>query len=152
MRPAPRPAEPPVAQQQQRGQRDDQQDQRQHDRRLRVVLQRQVDRQRHGLRRAREVAGEGDRRAELAQRPGPAEHRAGGDAGRHQRQGDPPERRPPVGAEGGGGVLEPGVGGPQRALDADDQEGHGHERLGDDDGGRGERDRDAELLEQPARR
>ena len=75
------------------------------------LLQGEVDRERHRLRRAREVAGEGDRRAELAERPGPAEHRPGGDPGRDQRQRDPAERRPPVGAEGGGGVLEPGVGG-----------------------------------------
>ena len=99
-----------------------------------------------------EVAGEGDRRAELAQRPGPAQHRAGGDARGDQRQRDPAERRPPAGAEGRGGLLEPGVGGPQRALDADDQERHRHERLGDHDGGRGERHGDAERLVQPARR
>jgi hypothetical protein len=66
--------------------------------------------------------------------------------GRDQRQGDPAERRPPVGAQGGGGVLEAGVGGAQRALDADDEERHRHERLGDDHRGRGERDREPNVL------
>ena len=60
------------------GHRHDQQHQGQHDGRVRVGLQGQVDRERHGLGPTREVAGEGDRGAELAQRPGPAQHRAGG--------------------------------------------------------------------------
>ena len=68
--------------------RDGEQDQAEHDRGLQVGLQGQVDGQRHGLGAAGEVAGEGDGGAELAQRPGPAQHRAGGDAGRDQRQGD----------------------------------------------------------------
>ena len=46
---------------------------------VRVGLQREVDRERHGLGAAGEVAGEGDRRAELAERPRPAQHRAGRD-------------------------------------------------------------------------
>ena len=45
-----------------------------------VGLQGQIDGQRHGLGTAREVAGEGDGGAELAERAGPAQHRAGGDA------------------------------------------------------------------------
>ena len=146
---APRAAEPAVAQEQQRGERDHQQHQRQDDRCLRVALQRQVDRERHRLRRPREVAGERDRRAELAQRPRPAEHRARGDAGRDERQGDAAERRPSAGAERRGDVLEAGVGGAQRALDADHQERHRDERLGDHDGRRRERDRDAERLVEP---
>ena len=51
-----------------------------------VGLERVVDRDRHRLGAAREAAGEGDRRAELAQRAGPAEHRAGDQRRRDQRQ------------------------------------------------------------------
>ena len=54
-------------------------------------LERQVDRDRHGAGDAGEAAGERDRRAELAERPGEAEHRAGGDARGDQRQRDPAE-------------------------------------------------------------
>ena len=72
--------------------------------------------------------------------------------GRDERQGDPAERRPPVGAERGGGVLEARVGGAQRALHADHQERHRHERLGDHDGGRGERDGDPERARTASRR
>ena len=79
--------------------------------------QREVDRERHRLGRAREVAGERDRRAELAERPGPAEHRAGhhpgATSGRVTRRNDVPA----AGAEGRGGLLEPRVGRAQRALD-----------------------------------
>ena len=80
---------------------------------------------------AGEVAGEGDRRAELAESPRPAQHRAGRDARGDQRQGDPAEGGPPAGAERRGGLLVAGVGAAQRALDGDDQERHGHEGLGD---------------------
>ena len=120
-----------------------------------VGLQRQVDRQRHGLGLAREVAGEGDRRAELAERPGPAEHRAGRDPGRDERQRDPAEGGPPARAEGGRRLLVAGVGAAQRALDRDHQERHRDERLGDDHAGGRERQRDPEravepLADQPA--
>ena len=84
-----------------------------------VGLQGQVDGQRHGLGAPGEVAGEGDGGAELAQRPGPAQHRAGDQAGRDQRQGDPAEdraagRAPRVAAAS----SKPRSADAQRALDA----------------------------------
>jgi hypothetical protein len=51
---------------------DGQQDQAEGDGGVRVVLEGEVDGERHGLGAAGEVAGEGDRRPELAQRAGPA--------------------------------------------------------------------------------
>ena len=72
---------------------------------LGVRLERQVDRQRHRLGRAGEVAGERDRGAELAERPRPGEHGAGGERRPDRRQRDPAERVPARGAERAGGVL-----------------------------------------------
>ena len=109
-----------------------------------VALQGEVDRERHGLGPAREVPRERDRRPELAERAGPAQHRARHQRRADQRQGDPPERRQPGRAEGGGGLLEAAVGAAERALDGDDEERHRHERLRDDDARGGERQRDPE--------
>ena len=91
-----------------------------------------------------EVAGEGDRRAELAERAGPAEHRAGRDARADQRQRHPAERRSSRARPASRPPPRTAVGGPQRALDREHEEGHGDERLGEDDRRRGERERDAE--------
>ena len=63
-----------------------------------------------------------------------AQHRAapatsdGGD----ERDRDRPEPAPRAGAEGGGRVLVAPVQLPQAGLGGDDQERHGHERLGQD--------------------
>ena len=100
--------------------------------RVRVGLHREVDRQRHRAGHALEVAGEGDRGAELAERAGPAQHRAGHQRRPDQRQRDAAEDGEPAGAEGRGGLVVPLVGGAERPLDRDHQERHRHERLGDD--------------------
>ncbi|CAM5553728.1 Glycine dehydrogenase (decarboxylating) [Streptomyces griseomycini] len=126
-----------------------QQHQAEGDRGGRVALQGEVHRERHGLGAAGEVAGEGDRRAELAEGPGPGEDGTGRDARGDQRQGDPAERGEAGGAQGGGRLLVARVGGPQRALDADDEERHRHERLGEDDARGGEGQGDAEPGVQP---
>ena len=62
----------------------------------------EVDQQRSGLGDARQVAGEGDGRAEFPQRPGPRERPAGGEGGGDRRQGHPPEPVAGAGAQGGG--------------------------------------------------
>ncbi len=54
-------------------------------------LQRRIDGDGQGARLAGDVGDEGDRRAELSDRAGEAEHRAGQHAGQAERQGDGPE-------------------------------------------------------------
>src|SRR5215216_6314540 len=130
--------EPAVAQDDQYGQGDGQQDQAEGDGRLQVGLQGQVDGQGHGLGDPGEVAGEGDGGPELAQGPGPAQGDPGPEGGGDQGQGDPGEGPPAAGPQGGGGVLVAPVHGPEPGLAGDDQERHGHERLGQDGPGGGE--------------
>src|SRR5215212_5978376 len=142
--------EPAVAQGDQHGQGDGQQDQAEGDGRLQVGLQGQVDGQGHGLGDPGQVAGEGDGGPELAQGPGPAQGHPGPQGGGDQGQGDPGEGAPAAGPQGGGGVLVAPVHGPQPGLAGDDQERHGHEGLGQDRPGGGERQGDPEPLVEPA--
>src|SRR5215211_385258 len=127
-----RAGEPAVPQGDQHGQRDRQQDQAEGDGRLQVGLQRDVDGQRHRLGDPGQVAGEGDGGAELPQGPRPAERHPSAEGGGDQGQGDPPQGGPAAGPQGGGGVLVAPVHGPQPGLAGDDQERHGHKRLGQD--------------------
>ena len=55
-----------------------------------------------------------------------------------------PEHVPATAPQGARGLLEPGVLLAERSLDGEDEEEHGHERLGHDDAGRREGQRDAE--------
>ena len=70
-------------------QRDDEQDQAERPGHGRVALERGVDQRRHRLGGAGIVAGEGDRRAELAERARPGQHRA-----RHQARAAPAAASP----------------------------------------------------------
>ena len=98
---------------------------------LRLRLQHLEDQRRHRLRGARVVAGEGDGRPELAQRPGPGQDRAGEHPGQGQRQRHPPEGGPPVGAERGRHDVVPLAGRAQGALDAEHVERQRDERVGE---------------------
>ena len=131
--------------------RHDDEHEREHDGLAGVALEGQVDGQRHGLGLAREVAGEGDGGAELAEGPGPRQHRAGDEGGPDGGQGHPSEGVPAAGAEGAGGVLGAAVEAPQAGLDAEHQERHRHERLGHHHAEGGEGEADAEpVVERPA--
>ena len=141
--------QPAVAQADQHGDRDRQQNEAQDDGRLEPALQQQVHLQRDRLGPAREVAGEGDRRPELAEGPGPASTAPAARDGRDQRQCDPAEDRPAAGAERAGRVLVSAVGRPKRGLGGDHEERHGHERLGQHRPGRRERQLIAEPLVEP---
>src|SRR6266496_3920527 len=90
-----------------------------------VLLQRQRDRQRQRLGGPRQVAGEGDGGAELAEGSRPAQRGACPQRRGDQRHGHPPEGRPAARAKGGGSVLVAPVHRPQARLGGDDQEGHG---------------------------
>ena len=117
----------------QHGQGHGDQHQRQGDGGVAVGLEGEEHGERHGLGPALEVAGEGDRGAELAEGPGPAQHGAGDD--RRARRAGRVTRRKIVhrlAPEGGGGVLVAAVGGAEPGLDGDHQERHGHERVGGD--------------------
>ena len=87
-------AEEAVAQGDEHGEGDGDQHEAQHDRFVGVDLVGEVDRQAASSGCGREVAGEGDRRAELAQRPRPGEHGAGDEAGTDGRQGHAAEHVP----------------------------------------------------------
>ena len=100
----------------------------------------EVDRERQGLGAADDVAGEGDGGAELAEGPGPREHGSGDHRRQDHRQGDPSERGPPPGPQGGRHVLVATVHRAQRGLDRDDEERERHERLGQDGAGGRERE------------
>ncbi len=114
------------------------------DRFLRIGLQGEIDRERHRLRLARKVAGERDRRSELAERSRPGQHRSRPERRADRGHGHAPERVPPRGAERSRGILEPRVHLAQGGLDGDDEERHRHERLGDDDARGGERQPEVE--------
>ena len=75
------PPEEPVAQRDEHGEGHGDQHEAEHDGFVGVGLVGEVDGERHGLGAAGEVAGERDRGAELAERPGPRQHRAGDEAG-----------------------------------------------------------------------
>ena len=64
-----------------------------------------VNSDRDGLGAARDVAGDHDGDAEIAQGSGEGEHGGGEDGAAGQRQRDPPEQPPLGGAEGAGGAL-----------------------------------------------
>ena len=75
-------------------------------------------------------------------------------AGSDERQRHAREDTTPGRAEGGRGLLDAAIGDPESALDGDDEERHGHERLRDDDRRKGERqvvteDRVDRIAEQP---
>ena len=114
------------------------------DRHLRVALELDVDEQRQGLRAAREVAGEGDRRTELAERPRPRERETARDAGQHERDADRAEVAQVARSERPRHRLEPWVEAAHRALDGQHVVGHRDEGLGEHDGHGRERDLDAE--------
>src|SRR5690606_16288799 len=103
-----------------------------------------VDRERERLGTTGEVPREGDRRAELAQGARPRQDRARRERGRDEGQGHAPHRGPPRGAEARGRLVEALVRAPQRALDAQDEERHRDEELGEDHGRGREGDRHAE--------
>ena len=127
---------------------DDQQHERQRDRGVGVGLALEVDLQRQRAGPALEAAGEGDRRAELAQRAGERQHRARDQPGQHQRQRDPAEHRRRAGAERRGHdlvALTRRCAAPPRATD--DEERQRHERLRHHHRDRRERDLDAERVE-----
>ena len=111
---------------------------------LRVALELDVDEQRQGLGAAREVAGEGDRGAELAERPRPGEREAARDAGQDERDPDRAQVAQVARTERAGHGLEAGVEPAHRSLDGEDVVGHGDEGLGEHDGHGRERDLDAE--------
>ena len=136
--------EPPVAQPDEHDERHHDQHQAEHERRRRVGLQGEVDRQRHRLGAPGVVAGERDRRPELTERTGPGEHGAGDQRRADRRQRDPPERVPARAAERARGLLEAAVDLAQRRLHREDEERHRHERLGEHDRRGGERDPEAE--------
>src|SRR5580765_7425141 len=73
------------AQRQQPTEGDEQEQHRQHERRIEIGLQRDVDRERHGLRGAGQVAGKRDRRAELMAAPERSSGRASGNNTRRKR-------------------------------------------------------------------
>src|SRR5207302_6639777 len=87
-----------------------------------------------------------DRRAKLAERPGPAQHRARKDRGPEQRQRDTREHPPAVRAKGTCRFLVAVIERPKSALDRDDEKWHRDEGLGDDGGGCRERYLDAKGL------
>ena len=126
------------------GERHRDQEQAEDQRLRRVGLRAEVGRQRHRLGRAGEVAGERDRGAELAERPGPRQHRAGDERRADRGERDPPERVPARRTERAGGVVVAGVELAQGGLDGEHEERHGHERLGDHDGRGRERQPDVE--------
>ena len=80
---------------------------------LAVGFQGQEDSERHGLRAALEVAGEGDGGAELAEGPSPAEHSASDDGRRRVGDCYPPEDHPAACPERGGSVLVTDIGAAQ---------------------------------------
>src|SRR5262245_47289494 len=88
------PAEEPVAKSDEHAEGDGYEHEAQHDRLVGVDLITDVDRDRHGLGTAGEVAGEGNGRAELAQRPSPGEHRPGDEPRTDGRHRDPAEDVP----------------------------------------------------------
>ena len=102
------------------------------DRALAGPTRAEVHRERRGLGAALDVAGEGDRRAELAERAAHASAAPATSAGamsgtvtrRNTVQRPAPRRR--------GGVLVAPVHRAQGGLDGDHEERHGHERLGHD--------------------
>ncbi len=106
------------------------------DRDLGIRLEEDVDRERCGLGAALDVAGERDRRTELAEGACPRQRGAGDQAGHDHRQGHAPGHGHRSGAERCGGVLEAPVHRAQRGFDRDDEERHRDERLGHDDRGR----------------
>ena len=99
-------SEPAVAEPDEHDEGDRDQQQREHDRLFRVGLQREVHGERHRLCGPREVAGEGDRRAELAECSRPGQHGAGTERRADRRHRDPPERVPARRPEGARRVLE----------------------------------------------
>ena len=124
----PRPAAPGAqAHHDDRGHHDEQQ--RQRDRGVGIALPLQVDLQRQGAGDALARSGERQRGAELAQRAGECQHRAGHQAGRQQRQRHPPPHGGRPRAEGRGDHLVIGPRGARGALERDDQERQRHERL-----------------------
>ncbi len=116
---------------------------------LGFVLEQEVDLEREGLGGPGQVPGEGDRGAELAERPRPGERRAREDPGRDHRQRDGEEDADRRGPEGGRRLLVPGAESAERALQADDEERHGDERRRDHRAGGVERQGDAEGVLQP---
>ena len=125
------PAEPAVAQRDEHGERDGDEHEAQHERRL------GRSRGRGRWRGAwsgcvREVAGERDRRPELAEGSRPRQHGAGHEAGADRRQRHAPEHVPARCAEGARRVLEAGVELAECGLHGEHEERHGDERLGDD--------------------
>src|ERR1051325_1759578 len=132
----------------QRDQRDDDRDDDQPSgRRVRVGdLRVGIDRGRDGLRFARNVRHEGDRGAELAQRLGKAQHHAGDDAGKRERQRHGREHENAIGAEGGGGGFELRVDGLEREPYRAHQQRKAHHAAGERRTGPAEREHDAEPL------
>ena len=120
---------------------------RQRQGRRRVAFPLQVDRQRHGARDALLGAGEGDGRPELAQTSAQSECRPPHEGRPHQRQGDTGEHCPLARAQRPGDRLSVGVARAQRRLEGHDEVGHGHEDLGDDDGGGREGDLHSQSLQ-----
>ena len=103
-----------------------------------------VDRQRHGLGDAGDVADEGDGGAELAERPGEGEHEAGEDAGERQRQGDRRQHADAAGAERRGGGAEARVDRLDRQADGAHHQRKAHDRGGQRRAGPVEGEDDAE--------
>ena len=119
----------------QRGEREQDRDHRQpRDRRLAARhLQPGVDCQRQGARLARDVAGESDRRAELAERAREAEHGPGQHAGQAERQGNGQEGAPRRRAERARGADQP----PVDCLDRQPHRAHHQRQRHDRRGERG---------------
>ena len=114
------------------------------------ALELRVDDERQRLRPALDVAGEHDRGAELAERSGPAHHQAGRQRRAGERHRDRAEHPGLRGAVDPRRILEvavdPGDPGPCRPH----EERRRHERLGEDDGNRRERDVDPGRLHRTA--
>ncbi len=128
---------------------DGQQEQRDGGGRLGGLLEQQIHLQGQGLRGARQIAREGDGRAELTQRPCPGERRAGGQSGSDHGQGHGEEHAYRGGAEGRGRLLVPRMQAAQGPFEADDEERHRDEGRGEDRPRGVERQRDAERVLQP---
>ena len=120
--------------------RDGDEHQRQGDGGVRVGLALQVDLERQGARHALQAAGEGQRRAELAEGAGEGEDGAGHDRGQHERQRHPEQHGGRSRAEGRGDGLVARAGRAERALQAEHEERQRDEGLGDHDGRRREGD------------
>ena len=97
-----------------------------------------------------DVAGQAgrhhDHRAELAERAGDGQHDAVGQAPADRRQGDPPERLPPLRAQRRGGLLLVGADLVQHRLDLADDERQRDEDARQHHAGQAEDDLEAEVV------